>query len=324
MGKRTIAISLAEEIETTATVTDAALLEKKGDLTAILTSLEDREVLFLSNVHRLRPPVKEILFPALRDFRVDLVIGQGPGARIHPYQLKRFTCVSSVPRDSDLSPQLREAFALVLRLQPYSDAELSEIVLHVAEESQTTLERPAALWIAAAAHGSPHEAEALLRRMTRGGKGPITETEVREYFSILGVNVRQEGDLTAPLLDRLSGLDFEKVIGALLVRMGFEIEMTKASGDGGVDIIATLRQPFLEGRYLVQCKRFATGNAVGAPVVREFYGALRADHRAVKGIFITTSNFTDQARSFARDLPIELIDRERLQKLLGDHGFLTP
>lgn len=92
--------------------------------------------------------------------------------------------------------------------------------------------------------------------------------------------------------------------------------MTRATGDGGIDIVAHLDKPIVGGRYLIQCKRF-TG-PVGAPIVREFYGAVQADRMAVKGILITTSGFTDQAREFAENLPIELVDRSRLDILLAD------
>ncbi|MGA2986460.1 MAG: restriction endonuclease [Terriglobia bacterium] len=123
-------------------------------------------------------------------------------------------------------------------------------------------------------------------------------------------------------LDTLSGVEFERLVSQLLERMGFRAEMTKASGDGGVDVVANLDQPFSGGRYLVQCKRYAPDSTVGAATVREFYGALNADRRAIKGILITTSAFTAQATEFAEGLPIELIARDKLQELLGRHGLL--
>lgn len=122
-------------------------------------------------------------------------------------------------------------------------------------------------------------------------------------------------------LDTLSGVDFEKLMGQLLERLGFRVEMTKATGDGGVDIVATLDQPLVGGRYLIQCKRYAPDCPVGAAAVREFYGALTADRGAVKGILMTTSSFTAQAWEFARLLPVELIGRGRLQGLLEQNGF---
>jgi HJR/Mrr/RecB family endonuclease len=123
-------------------------------------------------------------------------------------------------------------------------------------------------------------------------------------------------------LDTLSGTEFEGLITRLLEHMGFRAGMTKASGDGGIDVVATLDQPLIGGRYLIQCKRYAPGSPVGAATVREFYGALTADRRAVKGILITTSGFTAQATEFAGGLPIELIARDQLQRLLEQHGLL--
>jgi len=123
-------------------------------------------------------------------------------------------------------------------------------------------------------------------------------------------------------LDTLSGTEFEGLITRLLEHMGFRAGMTKASGDGGIDIVATLDQPLIGGRYLIQCKRYAPDSPVGAATVREFCGALTADRRAVKGILITTSGFTAQATEFARGLPIELTARDQLQRLLEQHGLL--
>ncbi len=102
--------------------------------------------------------------------------------------------------------------------------------------------------------------------------------------------------------------------------MGFVAEITKASGDGGVDIEATLDRQIIGGRYLFQCKRFVGDNLVGSPTVREFYGALVADRKAVKGVLITTSGFTPQAREFAANLHIELIDGNGLAQLVREHG----
>jgi restriction system protein len=98
---------------------------------------------------------------------------------------------------------------------------------------------------------------------------------------------------------QLSGTEFEVCVTKLLQRIGFRTELTRATGDGGIDIVAFLDRPIVGGRYLVQCKRFAANIPVGAPIVREFYEGFVADRSAVKGLFITTSNFTTQAREFA-------------------------
>ena len=157
--------------------------------------------------------------------------------------------------------------------------------------------------------------------MAKGHTIDVTEDDVRKYLSILGMNVKPQAFSGVSILDDLSGIDFENLVATLLARMGFHVEMTKASGDGGIDIIATLDKPLLKGRYLIQCKRFAAESPIGAPLIREFYGAVRADHGAVKGVFITTSYFTEQAKDFARGLAIDLIDRDQLRHLLHEHDL---
>jgi restriction system protein len=102
--------------------------------------------------------------------------------------------------------------------------------------------------------------------------------------------------------------------------MGFRTQVTKASGDGGIDIVAVLDKPITGGRYLFQCKRFAPDSLIGAPIIREFYGAVSADKKANKGILITTSGFTVQAKEFAGEVGIELIDGQGLGNLLAEYG----
>ena len=121
-------------------------------------------------------------------------------------------------------------------------------------------------------------------------------------------------------LNDLSGVDFEKLIVSLLSQMGFQAEMTKASGDGGIDVVAHLDKPIVGGRYLFQCKRLSAANLVGAPTLRDFYGAVTAD-RAVGSVFITTSDFTVQAREFGEKSGLELINLAQLRKLLADYGL---
>jgi restriction system protein len=125
--------------------------------------------------------------------------------------------------------------------------------------------------------------------------------------------------LAAPAeLLQLSPTIFEKSAAALLGQVGFRVQLTKASGDGGIDFVASSSAPITGGRYLVLCKRFDPKLPVGSPLVRKFYGALQADRRAVKGILITTSYFTADAKHLAAELPVELIDGERLWSLIAN------
>src|SRR6202045_3046713 len=129
LGKNTLAQIIANELGVVIKTSAGPLLERKGDLTAILTSLEKKEVFFLDEIHRLQPAVEEVLYPAMEDFRVDLVIGQGPGARIHPFHLSQFTLVGATTRAGLITAPLRSRFGIVHRLDFYEPEDLL-IILH--------------------------------------------------------------------------------------------------------------------------------------------------------------------------------------------------
>src|ERR1700726_3099197 len=138
LGKTTLAQIIANELGVSIKISSGPLLERKGDLTAILTSLELRELFFLDEIHRLLPAIEEILYPAMEDYRIDLVIGQGPGARIHPFQLNRFTLVGATTRAGLITAPLRSRFGIVHRLDFYQPADLMEII----RRSATILDIP--------------------------------------------------------------------------------------------------------------------------------------------------------------------------------------
>jgi Holliday junction resolvasome RuvABC ATP-dependent DNA helicase subunit len=124
LGKTTLAQIIANELGVVIKTSAGPLLERKGDLTAILTSLEKKEVFFLDEIHRLQPAVEEVLYPAMEDFRVDLVIGQGPGARIHPFHLSQFTLIGATTRAGLITAPLRSRFGIVHRLDFYEPEDL--------------------------------------------------------------------------------------------------------------------------------------------------------------------------------------------------------
>src|SRR5712692_2270986 len=128
LGKTTLAQIIANELGVPIKTSSGPMLERKGDLTAILTSLEKREVLFLDEIHRLLPAIEEVMYPAMEDFRIDLVIGQGPGARIHPFQLNHFTLIGATTRAGLITAPLRSRFGIVHRLDFYQPEDLIEIV----------------------------------------------------------------------------------------------------------------------------------------------------------------------------------------------------
>ncbi len=192
LGKTTLAHILAQELGTSIKFTSAPLLERKGDLTAILTALEPREVLFLDEIHRLLPALEEILYPAMEDYRIDLIIGQGPGARVHPYRLNRFTLVGATTRAGLLAAPLRSRFGIVHRLDFYTPEELKEIVLRSARILEIPVDEDGAEEIARRSRGTPRVANRLLRRARDFAQvrasGRITRDVARRALDMLGVD----------------------------------------------------------------------------------------------------------------------------------------
>jgi Holliday junction DNA helicase RuvB len=165
LGKTTLAHIIAGEMSAPLRTTAGPVLERAGDLAAILTNLDAGEVLFIDEIHRLGPTVEEILYPALEDFRLDLVIGQGPAARTVKIELPRFTLVGATTRAGLISAPLRARFGIVHRLDFYRPEELKEIVLRSARLLAVPIEPSGAEEIARRSRGTPRVANRLLRRV---------------------------------------------------------------------------------------------------------------------------------------------------------------
>ena len=164
LGKTTLAQILANELGVNIKTSSGPLLERKGDLTAILTSIDTREVFFLDEIHRLLPAVEEILYPAMEDYRIDLIVGQGAGARIHPFQLNRFTLIGATTRAGLVTAPLRSRFGIVHRLDFYQPEDLVEIVRRSAKILGIDVDDTGAEEIARRSRGTPRVANRLLRR----------------------------------------------------------------------------------------------------------------------------------------------------------------
>jgi len=165
LGKTTLASIIAEELEVAFSTTSGPVLQKKLDLTGILSNIRARQVFFIDEVHRLLPDVEEMLYSALEDFRVDILVGAGPGARTHSLPLPRFTAIAATTRQGLVSAPLRGRFGLVLRLDPYSVEELKNIVKRSARLLNVEIEDAAAEEIARRCRGTPRIANRLLRRV---------------------------------------------------------------------------------------------------------------------------------------------------------------
>jgi Holliday junction DNA helicase RuvB len=165
LGKTTLAHLVATEMGAPLRITSGPALERAGDLAAILTNLEAGEVLFIDEIHRLGPTVEEILYPALEDYRLDLVIGQGPAARTMKIMLPRFTLVGATTRAGLISAPLRARFGIVHRLDFYNPAELTQIVERSARLLAIEIDAAGAREIARRSRGTPRVANRLLRRV---------------------------------------------------------------------------------------------------------------------------------------------------------------
>ncbi len=213
LGKTTLAQIIANELNVPIKTSAGPLLERKGDLTAILTSLEAREVFFLDEIHRLQAAVEEVLYPAMEDFRVDLVIGQGPGARIHPFHLNHFTLIGATTRAGLITAPLRSRFGIVHRLDFYEPEDLLIIINRSAKILNIQMEEGGAEEIARRCRGTPRIANRLLRRARDFAEvraaGKITRSVAQEALAMLGVDEsgldEVDRNLMLALLDKYAG-----------------------------------------------------------------------------------------------------------------------
>ena len=240
LGKTTLAHIVSRELGVNLRHTSGPVLERPGDLAALLTNLEPRDVLFIDEIHRLSPVVEEILYPALEDFQIDIMIGEGPAARSIKLDLPPFTLVGATTRAGMLTNPLRDRFGIVARLEFYSTAELAAIVRRSASLLSVKLVEEGAGEIARRSRGTPRIANRLLRR-------------VRDY-----AQVRADGAVTRPVaeaalamleVDAL-GLDLmdRKLLGAVIDKfsggpVGLE-NLAHAIGEDA-ETIEDVLEPFL-------------------------------------------------------------------------------
>lgn len=165
LGKTTLAHIVANTMGTQIRVTSGPSIEKSGDLAAILTNLNDGDVLFIDEIHRLNHNVEEILYPAMEDFSLDFIIGKGPSARSVQIPLKRFTLIGATTRAGMLSSPLRDRFGVLCRLEEYSNEELCQIILRSSAILGAEIDKDGAMELASRSRGTPRIANRLLRRV---------------------------------------------------------------------------------------------------------------------------------------------------------------
>jgi Holliday junction DNA helicase RuvB len=209
LGKTTLAYLLATELQVGVRATSGPVLERPGDVAAILTNLEDRDVLFVDEIHRMNRVVEEILYPAMEDFQLDLVIGQGPHARTIKLDLPRFTLVGATTRAGLLTAPLRNRFGVVHRLDYYSDEELDRIIVRSAKVLGVEISPEGATELARRSRGTPRVANRILRRVRDFaqvlGDGVITQELAHMALERLEVDERGLDDMDRRILQTLIG-----------------------------------------------------------------------------------------------------------------------
>ncbi len=222
LGKTTLAHIIAVELGAQIKVTSGPAIERAGDLAAILTNLNENDVLFIDEIHRLNHNVEEILYPAMEDFTLDFIIGKGPSAKNVQLPLPRFTLVGATTKAGMLSAPLRDRFGVILRLETYSKDELAEIVSRSAVKLNIPIESEAAVEVAKRSRGTPRIANRLLRR-------------VRDYAIVKGHQTVELSDAKSAL----KMLDIDE-LGLDQVDINLMTTMAKkfSGGPCGLDTIA--------------------------------------------------------------------------------------
>jgi Holliday junction DNA helicase RuvB len=271
LGKTTLAHIVAREMGVNLRQTSGPVLERPGDLAALLTNLEPNDVLFIDEIHRLSPVVEEILYPALEDFQIDIMIGEGPAARSVKLDLQPFTLVGATTRAGMLTNPLRDRFGIVARLEFYTPAELESIIARSAALLEVRIEAQGALEIARRSRGTPRIANRLLRR-------------VRDYAQVKaqGIITREVADRALAMLDvDALGLDLmdRKLLLAVIEKFAggpVGVESLAAAIGEERDTIEDVLEPFLiQQGYLQRTPR----GRIATPSTYRHFG-LAAPRRA--------------------------------------------
>lgn len=213
LGKTTLANIIAHEMDVNIKVTSGPALERQGDLASIITNLQEHDVLFIDEIHRLKPIVEEVLYTAMEDFGLDIIIGKGPSARSMRLALPKFTLIGATTKMSMLSSPLRDRFGHVLKLEFYSDENIQEIILRSARILNCKVDDKAAMLLARSSRQTPRIANRLLRRVRDlaevKGSLEINESLVKESLSALNVDHlgldKTDREILLTIIEKFSG-----------------------------------------------------------------------------------------------------------------------
>jgi Holliday junction DNA helicase RuvB len=240
LGKTSLAYLIAKEMGVGIKPTAGPVIERTGDLSAILTNMQTKEVLFIDEIHRLQPSVEEILYSAMEDFSLDIVIGQGPGARSHKLKIKKFTLIGATTRAGRITAPLRGRFGIIHRLDYYRDEDLKKVIQRSAKILKVKVDDAGAGEIALRSRGTPRVANRLLRRVRDyvdvKGDGAITAREAQRALDMMEVDALGLDDV-----DR-------KILSTIIENFGggpVGIGTIAAAIDEEKDTIESIYEPFL-------------------------------------------------------------------------------
>ena len=224
LGKTTLANIIAAEMGVSIRITSGPALEKTGDIVALLTNLQDGDILFIDEIHRLSRTVEEILYPAMEDYEFDMILGKGPSARSIRFDMPKFTLIGATTRSGQLASPFRDRFGVLLRLELYTERELAQIVSRSAGILSIPITEDGAAEIASRSRGTPRIANRLLRR-------------VRDFAQVLG-----DGEITKPIADEaLSRQEIDRLgLDAVDRRMLEAIIRSFRGGPVGLETLAAL------------------------------------------------------------------------------------
>ena len=240
LGKTSLAYLIAKEMGVGIKPTAGPVIERTGDLSAILTNMQTKEVLFIDEIHRLQPSVEEILYSAMEDFSLDIVIGQGPGARSHKLKIKKFTLIGATTRAGRITAPLRGRFGIIHRLDYYKDEDLKKVIQRSAKILKVKVDDAGAGELALRSRGTPRVANRLLRRVRDyvdvKGDGVITAREAQRALDMMEVDALGLDDV-----DR-------KILSTIIENFGggpVGIGTIAAAIDEEKDTIESIYEPFL-------------------------------------------------------------------------------
>lgn len=213
LGKTTLSHIIANEMDSQIRVTSGPAIERAGDLAALLTNLHAGDVLFIDEIHRVNRTVEEVLYPAMEDYCIDIIIGKGPTARSIRLDIPKFTLIGATTRSAMLSSPLRDRFGVILNLELYEDEELFQIIVRTANLLEIPIKKEAAMEIARRSRGTPRIANRILKRVRDfaqvEGDGVITEKVADDALRILGIDSlgfdRLDSRILTTIIDNFGG-----------------------------------------------------------------------------------------------------------------------